>query len=140
MRLFWYQWLELVGTLLLVASTSFQLFVLEPTLRKNDQEELSWKLTQTVQNTRAATANDSVLILQAMKRNNMDVSTELTRMENQRELAKKNIANELRFRSTKSRTDNLDELQKRYITLVVFLFGSLLIGVGRFGHLKREQI
>ena len=89
MRLFWYQWSEIVGTLLLVASTSFQLFVLEPTLRKNDQEELSWKLIQTVQNTRAATANDSVLILQVMNRNNTDVSTELIRMEIQRDLAKK---------------------------------------------------
>ena len=59
-------------------------------------------------------------------------------MVEQRDLAKKDMADELRFRSLKSRTDNLDELQKRYIVLAVFLLGSLLLGFGRVGHFRRD--
>ena len=138
MRIRWYHYFELLGTVLLVASTAFQLFVLEPTLRKNDQNELAWMLTQTVQNSRVAVALDNVAILEAMQANAMDVSSQLAKMQTRTLETRLRIEREIAANARLSRTVGLDEETKRYITLAAFLFGSLMMAVGRVGHLRQE--
>jgi hypothetical protein len=139
MRLRWYQYLELLGTVLLVASTAVQLFILEPTLRKNDQKDLAWKLTQTVQNTRVAAALDNVLILEAMQANEMNVSQQLSKLKTGILANKLRLQREIASNASQTKTTGVDEETKRYITLGAFLLGSLFVALGRIGHLRTES-
>ena len=139
MRILWYHYFELLGTSLLVASTAFQIFILEPTLRKNDQNELAWMLTQTVQNSRVAVALDNILILEAMQANATDVSAQLDKLKTRTLATKQRIAREIAANTRQLKNVGVDEGLKRYITLAAFLFGSLLMAVGRVGHLRRES-
>lgn len=124
--------------MLLVASTAFQLFVLEPTQRRNDQKEMSFLLAQTVQATRAATALDNRIILKALRANSMDIKEAMKMMNDQIKRANENVFKRGKRNYQQGRKSLIDEEMKRYVTLFAFLFGSLLIGLGRYEHLKRE--
>ncbi len=127
MRLRIYQYGELVGILLLLASTAMQLFYLEPLKREIEWRLVAFNTQQSAQIQLRTTFDNQIALLKLMNAPADQVSATETQRAKVLEQYKTSDANISDYMIEKERVEGTLEV----IVIALFALGSILAGLGR---------
>ena len=127
MRLRVYQYGELIGIVLLLASTATQLFYLEPLKREIEWRLIAFNTQQSAQIQLRAVYDNQVALLKLMNAPAEQVTATEAKRDDTLDAYKNSDANISDFMIAKEGVENYLEV----IVIALFALGSLLAGLGR---------